>query len=242
MTSSDLASEERLREMRMFEEETFKSLGVRIDGDLALAPLSRFTEHRGDVKSASKSAIPQPIDLDSIVDLDADAQVESVTNSHGEVVFLNGDQQAESVSEPAIITSDTANFPLYAESPGLIAGPTSLGQSAATDNTSMRPSPNDILDEAHTQPDQSMSVPEGTQTHPNRSPGLSGGKASGVDAMKDDSPAQLEANIRAMYEEYCVDDGDGEGVSQQQIPLSWAEEEFQRRTIVWKGGVSDINF
>ncbi|GHJ87750.1 hypothetical protein NliqN6_4152 [Naganishia liquefaciens] len=241
MSSSDLASEARLREMAMYEEDTYKSLGVRFDGKRPQQPSIQATQHPSDVLSLSESANSSTIDLDSIVDLDADPHEQSVTTACVDS-FLNGEREAGPEAEPEIFTSDTANFPLYAESPGLIAGPALLGHPATSDSTSMRPCPVSMVDKedpfyCSVQRDRSGSVPAGTRTYPDPMASANGTKTSDHAAMEDASPEQLEASISVMYAEYCVNDEEEEDAIQKQTPLPRVEKEFQRRSVVWRGGL-----
>lgn len=131
MSSAQLASEERLKEIELYEQQALKSLSlVHVDNPLLSKSAPHARERQGEVISALTSTIPEAIDLDSIVDLDdSNTQEGNDATANREFMFLNGEAQADAEAQTAIVTSDTANFPLYAESPGLIARPTFFSHS-----------------------------------------------------------------------------------------------------------------
>lgn len=143
MNSTDLASKERLKEMKQYEKEALKSL-VRIDDAIPVKPLVRG-EAEIDRSAEANVVIAETIDLDSVVDMEEPREARRHATI-SQSIFLNGSAQSN-VLDQTITSSTSAYFPLYPMSPGGGDGPSGLGHSASTDGSLRRLSPIGIVDQ-----------------------------------------------------------------------------------------------
>lgn len=237
MNSKDLASEERLKEIKQYEKEALKSL-VRIDDTIPAKPLTHGSQEMDGLPTASTVVIPEAIDLDSIVDLDdSNSRTAEPHSATSQSILLNGAPQSNFLDQ-AITSSASAYFPLYPMSPGALGGPSGLGLSASTEGYPRRLSPIGIV----TEEDAAFySVQRGYAPPDNGRPSNPNPRASGE--VDHDESDHLEALIREYY------DGEGGNAgAQEDVPSfpatrgSLGEEEFKRKRIVWEGEVSQLPF
>lgn len=225
MNSTDLASEERLKEMKQNEKEALKSL-VRIDDAIPTKPLvGAGAESDRGLESAV--VIAETIDLDSIVDLDEPYETK-LLGKVSQTVFLDGSAQPN-VLDQTITTSGSVYLPLYPMSPGGSDGPSGLGHSASADGLARRLSPSDIVDEK-----------VGTYYSVHRGHPLLGGGPTPCQPLPASGESEDKEHFESLISRYY--DGDGEPASAKLEPSvehrDTAAEGMKGKRIVWRGEVS----
>lgn len=229
MNSTDLASEERLKEMKQYEKEALKSL-VRIDDAIPVKPLVRGGAEIDGAAAASNVVIAETIDLDSVVDLEEPREA----RRHGTIsqsIFLNGSAQSN-VLHQTITSSVSAYFPLYPISPGGGDGPSGLGHAASTDGYPRRLSPMGIVDET----DVAYYSVQGGNALPDV------GRASSQKLPASAGTVDRE-HFESLISHYYDGKGGEPGSAQLAAPLlanleSTPAEESTGERIVWRGEVS----
>lgn len=229
MNSTDLASEERLKEMKQYEKEALKSL-VRIDDAIPVKPLaSAGTEIDGGIESAV--VIAETIDVDSVVDLEEPRDARRhATGSQS--IFLNGSAQSN-VLEQTITSSGSAYFPLYPMSPGGGDGPSGLGHTGSTEGLLQRLSPMDFVDKNDT------AYYSAHKEYP-----LVGGGPTPGQALPASGGSEDKEHFESLISRYYDREGGDPGTAQtghSGVERETAAEGMEGKRIVWRGEVSRIS-
>lgn len=228
MNSTDLASEERLKEMKQYEKEALKSL-VRIDDAIPAKPLV----HGGaeiDGSAEANVVIAETIDVDSVVDLE-EPRVARRHATISQSIFLNGSAQSN-VLDQTITSSASAYFPLYPMSPGGGDGPSGLGHSASTDDYPRRLSPIGIVDQndaAYYSVQRGHAMPDVERASSQKLPASAG----------TEDREHFESLISRYYDGKGGDPGSLQQTGHRYANLeSTGVEESSGKRIVWRGEVS----